>query len=106
MTIEQLEKIQSQIPLSELIDKAKIWIEKLCKSGGDAWSLRVPPNPKHDPDLIFLELCNRLEYLSKRCQAAENYIDASPCDPDITDAQIEAYRDWKEIVKQDPSVFF
>lgn len=35
-------------------------------------------------------------YWEKRCLAAEKYIDKSPCDPDITDEQIDAYNEWKE----------
>lgn len=42
----------------ELISKAQEWIKKLCDSGGRAWCLQVPVN--HDPDMIILELCNRL----------------------------------------------
>ena len=46
---------------TELIDKARYWIIKLAKSGGLEWSLRVPADFNHDPDMIFYELCDRLE---------------------------------------------
>ena len=46
---------------SELIAKAHEWISNLCQTGGKAWCLRVPVDVNHDPDMIFSELCNRLE---------------------------------------------
>lgn len=48
----------------ELINKVKEWISKLCRTGGRAWSLRVPVDPNYDPDILIIELCNRLE---ERC---------------------------------------
>jgi hypothetical protein len=45
----------------QLIAKAKQWVKELCESGGRKWSLRVPVDLNHDPDVIFIELCNRLE---------------------------------------------
>lgn len=45
----------------ELITKAHEWITKLCKTGGKEWTLRVPVDFNHDPDMIFTELCNRLQ---------------------------------------------
>jgi hypothetical protein len=38
--------------------------------------------------------------LVERCEAAENYISLSPCDPDITVEQSEAYAKWQAIVKK------
>ena len=46
---------------SELIAKCKEWVSKLCKSGGSAWTLRVPVDFNTDPDILFNELANRLE---------------------------------------------
>ena len=46
---------------AELIEKARDWISKLAKTGGREWCLRVPVDFNHDPDMIFSELCNRLE---------------------------------------------
>jgi len=37
------------------------------------------------------------KYWKQRCLAAEDFIEKSPCDPDITDAQTEAYEKWKLI---------
>src|SRR5688572_3269383 len=48
----------------ELIKKGKEWIQKLIDTGGKDWSLRIPAEPNHDPDLIFSELCKRLSSLS------------------------------------------
>lgn len=45
----------------ELIEIARDWISKLTKSGGREWCLRVPVDFNHDPDMVFSELCNRIE---------------------------------------------
>lgn len=60
MTIEELQKLQAEMPTTELLEKAADWNSKLCKSGGRAWSLRVPVDI-NDPDQIFSEVCRRLE---------------------------------------------
>lgn len=61
MSIEKLNAELAAIPTPELVEKARNWISDLCKSGASKWSLRVPPDPQRDPDLIFGELCRRLE---------------------------------------------
>lgn len=43
-----------------------------------------------------------LNYWKRRCEAAERYINESPCDPDITPAQEAAYDAWQQIVEQEP----
>lgn len=48
-------------------------------------------NVNVSPTLI--ELVN---YFVKRCELAEKYIDESPCDRDITDGQLKAYREWQD----------
>ena len=57
-----------EVPLSdtELVAKCSEWISKLCESGGKAWSLRVPIDFKHDPDVLFGELIKRFEASRKR----------------------------------------
>lgn len=45
----------------ELIEKCSEWISRLCKSGGNAWSLSVPVNETKDPDTLFTELIKRFE---------------------------------------------
>jgi len=37
------------------------------------------------------------DYWQKRCEAAEAFIEESPCDPDIYPAQLEAYHKWRKI---------
>lgn len=44
-----------------LIKRCRDWIDKLCATGGRAWSLQVPANPNVDPDLLFSELIDRYE---------------------------------------------
>lgn len=44
---------------SELSKACEKWIDDLCKTGGRAWSLRVPVDFNHDPDVLFSELIKR-----------------------------------------------
>lgn len=39
------------------------------------------------------------DYWYNRCYQAENFIEKSPCDPDITAEQIEAHKIWQESKK-------
>ena len=41
------------------------------------------------------------EYWKHRCLAAENFIEESPCDPDIYPKQIEAYNEWQKWVENE-----
>lgn len=51
-------------------------------------------------------LCSiRYMYWKDRCQKAENYINESPCDPDITEKQIKAYSEWKEMIENPYGLF-
>lgn len=101
MTIEQFNEIKAAMPTHELIEKAWAWCCKLAETGGKAWTMSLPPN-KNDPDMIFSELCRRLEYLQRRCDAAELCIEMSPYDPDITGDQIEAHQKWEAIKSETP----
>lgn len=53
--------MEDKCPLNntELVEKAQEWVSKLCKTGGQAWSLRIPVDLKHDPDVVISELANR-----------------------------------------------
>ena len=64
MTIQEFSKLQAAMPTPELLEKARAWNSKLCATGGRAWSLRVPVS-EDDPDMIFGEICRRLEIVSK-----------------------------------------
>ncbi len=44
----------------ELIAKAYDWVSRLARSGGKEWCLRVPVDFNNDPDMLFIELCDRL----------------------------------------------
>jgi hypothetical protein len=37
------------------------------------------------------------DYWKRRCEAAEKFIEKSPCDPDTTSAQLEAYKKWQAL---------
>ena len=71
MSIEKLNKELSEIPDSELIEKGRKWVSDLCASGGRKWSLRVPPDPENDPDLIFSEIMRRYEVALSKGDAVE-----------------------------------
>ena len=60
--------MKSTLTNEQLIAKAKQWVKELCESGGRKWSLRVPVDFNHDPDVIFIELCNRLEEYAQQSQ--------------------------------------
>lgn len=45
----------------DLILKCEAWIDKLCKTGAKAWSLRVPVDYNNDPDMLFDELIKRFK---------------------------------------------
>ena len=48
---------------TELIKKVSELNSKLCKNGSSAWSMRVPPDPNKDSDLLIQELIERFEKL-------------------------------------------
>ena len=39
-------------------------------------------------------------YWKTRCEYAERYIEESPCDPDITLEQVEAFKDFTPVPKE------
>lgn len=55
----------------ELIDKVDEWVSKLAKSGGQAWTLRVPVDFNNDPDMLIAELIKRFQSLSAPPSHAE-----------------------------------
>lgn len=69
--IEQAKTILNNMPSGTLVAKCEKWIQDLCDSGGAAWVLRVPPDPKRDPDLLFSELCRRVSIIGMVEQVIE-----------------------------------
>jgi len=49
----------------ELIEKSFEWVKKLADTGGRAWTLKVPVDFNNDPDILFVELGNRLKQLKE-----------------------------------------
>ena len=45
----------------QLINKSFELVNKLCDTGGKSWNLRVPVDFNNDPDMVFVELGNRLK---------------------------------------------
>lgn len=66
MSNSQNGKIEKQCTLSdhELINKCEWWVHKLSESHGKAWTLRIPVDMNYDPDMLFLEMANRLKIYS------------------------------------------
>jgi len=96
MTQEEFGRRQKLIPTELLLVRGNEWIDRLCKTGGSAWCLSVPPNAKTDPDMIFTEIMDRLKYWRTRCAAAEHAISESPCDPDTTKDYQDAIEEWEK----------
>ena len=59
-------QIECTLTNDELIKKLEEWVRSLSESGGESWSLRVPVDPNHDPDILILEVCHRL--MEATCQ--------------------------------------
>lgn len=62
-----------------LIDKCYQWISDLCKTGGRAWTLRVPVDMERDPDILFTELISRY-----KCALAKNGSNTVLCKPEAS----------------------
>lgn len=71
MTEEQ--KGKCTLTNEQLIAKSFEWVKKLCDTGAKAWSLQVPVNPNQDPDVIFVELGNRLSAQSREIEELNEY---------------------------------
>lgn len=71
MQTDELRALQSAMSDEVLVAKCRAWISKLCSTGGNAWSLRVPVDYENDPDMLFGELCRRVEQKSEHEQKNE-----------------------------------
>lgn len=59
MTHEEFQTQLQSIPDLELIEKANAIVSKLCKTGGNAFTMCVPPR-LNDSDIILSEVIRRL----------------------------------------------
>lgn len=76
---KNIDKDKARCTLSdkELIEKSNDWVSKLAKSGGKAWTLRIPVDFNNDPDMLFVELGKRLEsYSSEMLQKKISELEA------------------------------
>lgn len=64
MSESKTDKSKCTLSDAELIEKSNDWVSKLAKTGGEAWPLRIPVDFNHDPDMLFIELGNRLKNAS------------------------------------------
>lgn len=60
---ELLRTMGGKMTDKQLVEKCRMWINKLNK--GTTWTLRVPPDPEVDPDILFSELIDRYEMYLK-----------------------------------------
>lgn len=61
MSESKTDKAKCTLSDTELIEKSNDWVSKLAKTGGKAWTLRIPVDFNYDPDMLFIELGNRLK---------------------------------------------
>lgn len=54
-------------------------------------------NENESDDDEWVKLYANRDYWKQRCEAAEKFIEESPCDPDITTAQIAAHKTWQQL---------
>lgn len=85
--------------INQLYDLAEVPVEK-----------RQDINDKADKYLLdqALRLCGVIgsadaDYWSERCKHAENIWEKNPCDPDITEEQIEAHNEYHNFIKENGS---
>lgn len=64
MTQEKLKADQAAIPTAELIERARAYIGAVSGKGHREWRMSIPVN-KNDADMVFQEVCRRLEIVSK-----------------------------------------
>ena len=50
-------------------------------------------------ELDVMKLSSELEYWKQRCELAEKFIEESPCDPDITTEQADAWDNYQWFLK-------
>lgn len=63
MTHEQFQNKLSDIPNLNLAEKAQSALSKLCRTGGNSFTMTVPPT-LDDTDVIFSEVIKRFEQFS------------------------------------------
>jgi len=79
---------RSSMPDADLLAKVRARNSKLCKTGGAAWTLRVPVDFDNDPDMLIEELCKRLEEATRELSVCESALQ------DILNWTYETERDW------------
>jgi hypothetical protein len=65
---------------------------------GAKWARDILINQIASEPVINNSLLSDVDYWKQRCLAAEKFIKESPCDPDIHEDQIIAYKQWQDIV--------
>lgn len=58
--ILKFDELKKAVPTETLLMRAEEHVTRLCATGGNSWTLRVPPDVS-DPDMVFTEVCNRLK---------------------------------------------
>ena len=63
--------MKTELNDKELIEICREWISKMCKTGGNAFTMSVPVRLNYDTDVVLSELINRFE----ASQFKSNWID-------------------------------
>lgn len=63
--------METKLTNEELHKRVYDWVKKLCETGGNAWTLRVPADHEKDTDLLITELINRHKELLSSSQPSE-----------------------------------
>lgn len=66
-------KDKCELSNEELVQKVHEWVDKMCRTGGRAWSLEVPVNFNRDPDVLITTLCQRFEALLTKETDPDNH---------------------------------
>src|SRR5690349_13358825 len=70
-----VENKQCTLSNEELIRRSTDWVTSLAKSRGYNWVLSIPVNFNRDPDMLFLELCKRLEKSNEQISSLQTQLE-------------------------------
>lgn len=87
------QKVRSE-STSELIERSKELVSKLCDTGARSWTLSVPPS-KQDPDMTFCELARRLELAENALTELQRVL------PVLKALVAQNALGWKDALKED-----
>lgn len=60
---------------SDIVQVVDKWVDKVCKSGGRGWSLRVPVDFNHDPYVLITDLTKRFTAQAMKIEELEEQVE-------------------------------